>query len=156
LGIVTASFACSSAPTDVAGGEPLFDAAPPIAPATHCADGTGSTWADLYRDCFGPGYADCGGAGGCHRSAQDTGTSFSGFLCGASKDECYGGMVGVDSLVPTNGSMLPQNTRLYTALRKAPPLTSPARAMPNNTGFEFRESDLARIRAWIENGAKND
>jgi hypothetical protein len=148
--------ACSNAPNGVTGGGDVFDATPPIAPATHCADGTGVTWTDLYRDCFGPGYADCGGTGGCHRSSQDTGTSFSGFLCGTSKESCYEGMVGIDSLVTPSGTQEPEKTRLYAALRKAPPLTSPERAMPNNTGFAFSAGDLARISAWIKNGAKND
>jgi len=154
--VVLAVGACSSAPADVQGGDQRFDTTPPIRPATHCADGTGTTWSDLYRDCFGPGYADCGGTGGCHRSSQDTGTSFSGFLCGASKESCYEGMVGIDSLVTPNGTQQPEKTRLYAALRKAPPLTSPERAMPNNTGFAFTADDLARINAWIKNGAKND
>jgi hypothetical protein len=156
VAIAAALFACSSAPGDVNGGQPLFDAAAPVPPPTHCAEGMGTTWTDLYRDCFGPGYADCGSTGGCHRTSQDTGSAFSGFLCGGSKDDCYGGMVGIDSLVPNGGSTTPEETRLYSALRKAPPLASPARAMPNDTGFQFTEADLTRIRVWIMNGAKND
>ncbi len=148
--------ACSDAPSNVVGGGALFDAAPPVAPPTGCATGGGSTWADLYRDCFGPGHADCSGAAGCHASAGDTGTSFSGFLCGPTKDECYAGMVGKDSLVPMGGSKTPETTRLYSALRKAPPAASPPRAMPNNSGFEFDADALRRLRTWIQNGAKND
>lgn len=156
VALAALTVACSDAPNGVTGGEARFDAAPPSLPPTHCAEGTGATWTDLYRDCFGPGRANCGGTAGCHLSSQDTGTSFSGFLCGSSKDECYAGMVGRDRIVDLSRGTDPTLTRLYTVLRKAPPLPSPARAMPNDTGFAFTDADLARIRTWIANGAKND
>jgi hypothetical protein len=150
------AIACSAAPDDVTGGEARFDASPPIAPATGCATGGGATWSDLYRDCFGRGHADCGGTAGCHSASADTGTSFSGFLCGQTKDDCYKGIVGTTSIVPVGGSTKPETTRLYVTLRKTPPLASPPRAMPDQSGFEFDADALARIRTWIQNGAKND
>lgn len=148
--------ACSDAPLDVTGGDARFDAAPPVAPPTGCAKGGAGTWSELFRDCFGPGHADCAGTAGCHASAGDTGTSFSGFLCGRTKDECYAGMVGKDSIVPMGGSQKPETTRLWNTLRKAPPASSPPRAMPNNSGFEFDAEALQRLRTWIQNGARND
>lgn len=157
IGAIALAFvACSAAPADTTGGEDRFDASPPSRPAVSCASGTEATWTALYRDCFGPGYASCGGTGGCHRTSQDTGSSFSGFLCGASQESCYQGMVGRDALVTPQDVNAPESSRLYAALRKMPPLASPPRAMPNDTGFAFSAADLARIAAWIKNGAKND
>jgi hypothetical protein len=152
--------ACASAPSQVEGEEPMFDASPPDAPAEaaivmgpSCAPDGGATWGDLYRDCFGPDHASCGQPA-CHGSETDMGARSSGFVCGVTAEECWMGMTAVGSIVPSGGSETPDSTALYTALRKAPP--GSGGTMPSMSTFAFTQADLERIATWIEGGAKDD
>jgi hypothetical protein len=158
LGLV----ACVASPEPVTGEDPLFDASPPGPPddgdaaftGPSCAPDGGATWTDLYRDCFGPNEAACGGSVGCHSAVTDEGYMSSGFLCGMTQDSCWMGMTAMDSIVPTGGSSTPTTTSLYANLRKAPP--NVGGTMPKLSTFAFAPADLARISTWIANGAKND
>ena len=47
-----------------------------------CAKDGGSTWSDLYRDCFGPTEANCAGGSSCHTSKSSAGGGV-GSLIGA-------------------------------------------------------------------------
>jgi hypothetical protein len=59
------------------------------------------------------------------------------------------------SIVPKGGTPTPESTKLYEALRKAPP-TPGSGPMPRNSTFAFCPADLERIASWIQNGALND
>jgi hypothetical protein len=154
--------ACVGSPEPVTGEEGLFDASPPGPPddgdgstaAQSCAPDGGATWTDLYRDCFGPGEAACGGSVGCHSAVTDQGYLSSGFLCGMTQDSCWMGMTAMGSIVPEGGTSTPTTTSLYENIRKAPP--NVGGSMPKFSSFAFAPADLARISTWIANGAQND
>jgi hypothetical protein len=141
----------SAAPAGVDGGE---DAGSVV---NLCDDagnrGDGSTFTDLYRDFFGPtGLASCSSRSICHVPGG-TGAMTSNYVCDPDKDGCWMGMT--SSIVPGGGSLDPEHTTLYMALRKAPPLAGSG-PMPRNSAFAFCPGDLDRIRAWIAAGAPND
>jgi hypothetical protein len=148
----------SSEPEPAGGENALFDAGPAPASTTitaqGCAPDGGATWSDLYRDCFGPSEAACGGSVGCHSAVTDQGYVASGFVCGTTQDSCWMGMTAMGSIVPAGGSSTPTTTALYDNLRKAPP--NVGGTMPNSSNFAFTQADLDRISTWIANGAKND
>jgi hypothetical protein len=123
----------------------------------------GTRWQDLYATYFGPtGRANCSQArGACHTSESDLGFATSGFVCGATRDSCWQGMTqGLDAgypvLVPA-GATDPATTPLWEALYKgAPSGGAMNNNMPQTLNYTFSASDLARISAWIRNGALND
>jgi hypothetical protein len=115
--------------------------------------GDGSTFTDLYTDFFGPtGRASCSASSICHVPGGE-GASVSGYMCSPDQGSCWTSMT--SSIVPEGGSSSPDDTILYGALRKAPP-TAGSGPMPLDSTFEFCPGDLARIKAWIAAGAKND
>jgi hypothetical protein len=70
----------------VTGGDPLFDAGPPIGSSTGDGGAGGiegpATWSAIYRDYFGPGSAaSCSRSGTCHGATDQGGFKASGFLC---------------------------------------------------------------------------
>jgi hypothetical protein len=162
VAISLGSVACVASPESVAGEEGLFDASPPGPPGDDssttvgpsCAPDGGATWTDLYRDCFGPNEAACGGSVGCHSAVTDQGFASSGFVCGMTADSCWMGITAMNSIVPSGGSSTPTTTALYQNVRKAPP--NVGGTMPKFSSFAFTQADLDRISTWIENGAKND
>jgi hypothetical protein len=161
------STACVGSPEPVVGEEGLFDASPPVAPATDggttvtmapsCAPDGGATWSDLYRDCFGPDHASCGQPA-CHGSASDPGSMSSGFVCGATQATCFNGITAMGSIVPAGGTpgstSEAMTTSLYENIRKAPP--NVGGDMPKMSTFAFTQADLDRISTWIADGAQND
>ena len=178
--LVFALASCSGA-TGTTNPDPavlIFDASPVVMPQTDAcatAGGSGSTWTALYRDYFGPsGAASCATNGGdCHGSATQTGAKQSGYVCGASQDECFKGMtVGSDPadfppLVPAGGTpqdggaQTPMQTALYTAMRlqvanATDPMCTALTCMPKLSCFEFTAADVARIEGWIIAGAQNN
>jgi hypothetical protein len=140
--------------TDVALAE-AEAAAPEAAMPDYCAEagyrGDGSTFADLYRDFFGPeGGASCSARSICH-VPNGTGMQASGgYQCAPDEPTCWATMT--STIVPEGGSATPEQTTLYLALRKAPP-QSGSGPMPRNSAFAFCPDDLARIRSWISSGA---
>ncbi|HEY3815644.1 MAG TPA: hypothetical protein VGL81_00655 [Polyangiaceae bacterium] len=73
---------CDDATGVVQGGQALVsqEAGPP-------------TWTGLYDDYFGPsGVASCTAQSSCHGTATQAGAQTSGFVCGATKDECWAGV----------------------------------------------------------------
>jgi hypothetical protein len=169
---MTALAGCSDATGSVRGGEPLT-----IDP---CQDHTGSTWTDLYACYFGPaGRASCGGVGGCHGSPADYGSTY-GFICGATQESCYKGFTGYlkdaftgDSGTPAKSAQLTAGNLRVVVNGQLVPGTG---AMPCNIQFEsdggldglnacrvglgdmynFSSDDMARIQAWIDEGALNN
>lgn len=129
--------------------------------SASCTDGTPvgteTTWTGLYRDYFGPhGTASCSAAPGqCHAAAGDQGALPSGYVCGDSQASCFEGMTASGSIVPAGGTADATSTRLYGALRKAPP--NAGGTMPRSPScVAFSTDDLKRISSWISAGAKND
>jgi len=131
-------------------------------------DVQGVRWQDLYAAYFGAtGQASCSKfPGSCHGSASALGVATSGFVCGSSSDACWQGMTqgqpGYPPLVPP-GVTDPTQTTLWKALYKGAPVGgTTSNNMPQNVGaggapgYTFSSSDLARIGAWIEDGAPNN
>jgi hypothetical protein len=163
-----ALFGCSDATGSVHGGDPLI-----VDPCdASLANGGGHRWQDLYTCYFGPtGKANCSSQGFCHGSASQLGAQFSSFVCGPSKDACWQGMV---SLVPMGANMStdPMQTILWGSLRKpdgtglmpcSPVETPLADGGTNitcgssaNGNYVFTTDDLARIGAWIREGAQDN
>src|SRR5579872_3303391 len=209
--LVSALSSGCDATGNVQGGEALI--------ADPCAATQGGhTWTDLYTCYFGPtGKASCSGKSGCHGITNSSAAAISGFVCGASKDDCWFGMthpiyvlLGVEPLtpcdagaaaadgscpmlpadaspdaapictcypspstpdeaiVPTGGKVDPTTTFLWRALHvPSSPCTHalcnnmPCGDLGNNcpkgTGlYTFTPDDLARISAWINEGAQNN
>ena len=158
---------CAYASGEVAGGEPLFDAATPLG-SDAGVDGP-ATWTALYKDYFGPtGKANCSSiSSSCHGSHDDTGGGTSGFVCATSKDSCWqSATMGTDCssavmpcpIVPTGGTQDPTMTGLYKNLHK----TDGTGTMPlfgattRMKGYVFTPTDLARITQWIKEGAQDN
>jgi hypothetical protein len=140
-----------SAPFDAGSEE---EAAAP-AMVDYCAEagsrGDGSTFADLYRDFFGPtGQASCSARSICHVPGGTGMQATGGYQCSPDEPTCWASMT--STIVPEGGSPTPEQTSLYQVLRKAPP-TAGSGPMPRNSAFAFCPDDLARIRDWIEAGA---
>jgi hypothetical protein len=128
---------CSDATGGLRGGQSLI--------GDPCAAGGGHGWHDLYSCYFGPeGKASCAAQGTCHGTSSSQGARLSGgFVCGPSKDSCWAGLAVFND---------PTLTQFYAALRK----TDGTGTMPKSSSFTFQPDDLARIRAWIQQGAQND
>lgn len=149
-----AAVACDAS-GDVRGGDPLFDAAPPAVtpPEEDAGPIVNPTWAGLYADYFGPtGKASCSGDGACHGDASHNGAKLSAFVCGADKDACFASITGESTLVrPGADPSSPSGLELI--LRKE---AGGGRMPLRPASVTFSRNDIARIRAWIRNGAKND
>ncbi len=168
--------ACTDATGAVQGGEPLQEAA-----SLGEGGSGGTTWTSLYQDYFGPsGSAGCAASAQCHQSASGIGAQTSGFVCGASKDECWQGMtqgIGLDAgglfcpivclgtcaqtsqACPTD----PTQQQLWSGLHKSGggglnnmPCGNPTICSASASTYTFTSDDLARIQAWIQAGAPND
>ncbi len=153
--------ACVVAPGDVQGGEPLFDAG---LPPTSSGGSTGPvTWTELYGSYFGPaGVATCSVGAGCHAGMNDLGAMGSGYVCGATQASCFTGVTSsvlpvFPASVPKGGSTSPTMTTFYKGLDGAGfggvmPLTGP----DGGAGYKFSKADLAKIAAWIDQGAQDN
>lgn len=165
--LVLATASCSDATGSVHGGELL------VAPAVDCTQ-TGpacSTWSYLYACYFGPTASahasGCSAQTQCHGAAKSTGAGASGFVCGATKDECYQGMRMSDqqflpTLVPS-GAMNFKATTLYQTLYKdGTDAGSATNNMPVTTFGGppvtpgFTPAEIACIGGWVTAGAPNN
>ncbi len=154
-GLALAACGCSAATGSVTGGEPLFDAG-----VSGDVDAGVVTFTELYASFFGPtGKASCAGDGACHGAADQPGaqatasTAYpSGYVCAPDQARCYAAMTGA-GLTATGGGGGAEQSTLYTILRK----TGGGGSMPKRpTTVAFSPTEMARIRAWIAAGAKND
>jgi hypothetical protein len=203
--------ACTSG-CDATGGEQGGQA---LAPDPCDATDGGHTWTDLYTCYFGPvGKANCSAQAGCHVSPTSPATAYSGFVCGATKEDCWFGMThpiyvlqgvepptacdagaaAVDGSCPmppadaaadaapicscypaasnpdspiasTRGTGDPTMTYLWPALHVASstcsnvlcnnmPCGNLGQNCPEGTGaYTFTSDDMARILAWLQEGA---
>jgi hypothetical protein len=144
--------ACAEASTDEAvGGTPRFDPTPPPAPTPVDPSVSPTSFTALYRDFFGPGApASCAGSS-CHaRGGGGTGA----FTCGFDRAECATSAASIaTNTVDKKATADFRASRLYANLRKA---SGESDRMPLGSTFVFDEAALARIDAWVKNGAKND
>lgn len=141
------------------GGDPLV-----VDPCD--ATNGGHTWQDLYICYFGPtGKAGCAGTAQCHGDPSQAGaiTPPGFFVCGATRESCWYGMTHAncpDAALPgtcraaVTGTDA-TSTVLWGRLRGA---SGPgAHNMPNSSGaYTFTSDDLARISAWIQEGAQDN
>jgi hypothetical protein len=112
--------------------------------------GTGSTWTELYADYFGGnGRAACAGNGSCHGSSSQLGAGASMYICppdgDAGKDTCYTTMV-------SSGTA----SQLIASVLRS--VKCPACLMPQAPTqiYEFSQTDVDRISAWIDAGTPNN
>ena len=171
LAVALAAGACSSAGGDVSGGTARFDstaAAPSCAITEPDLTAAGdTTWRGIYRDYFGcRSKSSCAGSGACHDTATSPGTRQSNFIC-ASVDECYKTLTTSKSpdkrfpnaLVEPKDVASPEAAYLFSVItfRTRDGTLVPNRGMPQlPRDFAYTPDDIARMQAWIRNGAKND
>lgn len=150
-----AAAACGDATGTVSGGDPRFDASAPIAPEVMVDAGplgTGHTFTELYQDFWGNvNRASCSGDGACHGAPNQPGSQASGgYVCPLGDPKtCYETMVA--KLLTEEAKTNPEDSYLYSMLRKAS-----GGSMPKRPPYTFSETDLARIRAWMMAGYPND
>jgi len=153
--VIPLCFACFSG-SGPASGDGGADAAAdtgvdvPV-PLDGCApttDGGAPTWTALYADFFGPaGQGNCSLKVGCH--ADNTGGGAI-WMCGPTQATCWQGMQGNVDLCD------PSASKVLFMLRKASDPGAIGKMPQEPTTVTFSDTDLARIRAWIAAGAKND
>lgn len=123
-------------------------------PTSECQPGGahgGHRWQDLYACYFGPtGNVSCGATAGCHTQASDQGTKASNFLCGPTSSACWQSLSAW--LLPTDAATVPTMTLLYTVLCKS----DGSGLMPRFCPVRLWSGDMARIAAWIQEGAANN
>jgi len=111
----------------------------------------GHRWQDLYACYFGPtGNVSCGGMVGCHSQPNDPGSQASNFVCGPTLVACWQNMRA--SLIPSGAPSDPTMSALYTVLCK----TDGSGIMPRFCPVRLMTGDMARIAAWLQEGAPND
>jgi hypothetical protein len=146
---------CAIASGDVTGGAARFDATAPL--STEVPDGgqmtAGHSWSELYSDYFGNPRASCAGNGTCHGDENQAGAQDSNFVCPANdKDDCYTSMTSpLTELISTTHPS--ESALTNSVLRHA---SANVGNMPKNPAYAFSDADLARIQAWINDGALND
>ncbi|HEX8790427.1 MAG TPA: hypothetical protein VF765_05705 [Polyangiaceae bacterium] len=209
---LVAAFACGCNATGAEqGGQAL-------APDPCDATKGGHTWTDLYTCYFGPqGRANCSAQAGCHVTPNSYAASISGFVCGATKEDCWFGMThpiyvlqgvepptacdagpaaldggcpmppadaGADAapicscypsaanpyppIVPTGGTSDYTAAYIWDALHVSSgtctkllcdnmPCGNLGQNCPKGTGaYVFTSDDMARIEAWIKEGAQDN
>jgi hypothetical protein len=176
LGAV-ALLGCGNASDTVEGGDPLlFVSAPPplsdgggsfLDATSSCQPGGasgGHTFTDLYACYFGPsGVVSCESQTTCHGAAGELGVLGStvggaGYLCGPTQNDCYQGMLAGQLVIP-GSTADPTQSLLYIVLCKYDPATGMSTGlMPQGCppGSALLPGDLARIAAWIKEGAPNN
>jgi hypothetical protein len=165
---LSALVACGNAPDTVEGGEPLFaqqastdndggllDASNPCQPGGANA---GHKWSDLYACYFGPtGVVSCESQTTCHGAMGELGAMSSMYVCGPTQSNCYSGMV-AGGLITPGSTADPTGSLLYIVLCRVDSNGMMAGLMPKNCppASWLQPGDMARISAWIMEGAPND
>jgi hypothetical protein len=138
---------------DIASGLQIcfYDGSPAGVCTAEPALGTGHTWTELYADYFGGhGRAACAGNGSCHGSGLSSGTG-SGYECPPDDaGACYNSMKSYPLLSGTTYDL----SGFRNILRS---VECPGCPMPFTPQvYEFTEADIARISAWLAEGAPNN
>jgi hypothetical protein len=160
---------CGNAVDTVEGGEPLLTVPPPpsdggslldaMSPCQPGGANGGHSWTDLYACYFGPtGVVSCESQTICHGVAGEQGALGSNYVCGPTQNDCYQGML-TGGLVTAGSTADPTQSLLYVVLCKYDPATGMATGlMPKNCppAAWLQPGDVARIAAWIKEGAPNN
>lgn len=116
--------------------------------------GPALTWTDLYKGYFGPNsVGHCSGsgqAGACHSDVRDH------FKCGASKDECYQGLVDaklIDLSNPKYSRIVDQNRTPLAWFDCGKGLS--CGNMPDDVN-KVNQTAADEVAAWVYDGAKNN
>jgi hypothetical protein len=154
--------ACPTIAMDAGGVDASLDSAsdaPPddgglVNPSSDCqpsgAHG-GHRWQDLYACYFGPtGSVSCGGTTGCHSKMTDTGSQASHFVCDPTPMGCWQSLT--TALIPPSAASNPTMSPLYTVLCK----TDGSGIMPRFCPVRLMTGDMARIAAWLQEGAPDN
>lgn len=115
------------------------DTRPPVEAGTDAA--AAPTFTELYNTYFSkvasPTVVGCKAANGaCHEASHE------GFIC-STKQNCYDSMK-----IRAEPPETPEEAIIYIILD--------AKTMPKGSNKKFGATELARIKSWIANGAKND
>lgn len=156
VGALLVAVACGSAGEDN-GARSTENASDPTE-ADGLDGGAGATWTDLYRDLFGPAApASCAGSGACHGALEQSGAQASrGYVC-ATKESCRSSMLSSGTgLIQPGDFAAPEKSKLVTALRRESASGGVVGTMPKRSTYVFSRQSIARIEAWIRNGAPND
>jgi len=158
--LFAALLACNAKLDDTAiqGGERRFTPTVPTAPEEDAGEeGTSALFSDLFRDYFGPtGRASCAGNGACHGTAAEAGSASSGFVCGSNASECRTSMLAMPLVLVAPGNV--DTSYLVQVIRRRNAAGVVEGFMPKSPPFSytFTERGMARIRAWIAEGAQDN
>lgn len=163
LPIAAAVGACADASGRVTGGGYRYDAQPIQYPDASEDCGTEITWTSLYRDYFGNqnpmSKGKCSGGMGdennCHLKSDAAGALASnGYVCGMTQTDCYNTFKMV-LVPPMNVGGTDYAHYFQAVLRQGGNLgVTPMPLRPASA--VFTPCDMARIKKWADNGAKND
>lgn len=170
-------FGCVNASDQVQGGDPLFVGTGSLTggdggfvndggggfldAASACQPGGahgGHSWTDLYACYFGPtGVVTCESQSNCHGAPNQQGAIASAYVCAPTQSDCYQGML-KGGLVSAGSPSDPTQSLLYVILCKDPSAGMGMGQMPYQCppSTWLLPGDLARIGAWIKEGAPND
>ena len=123
-----------------AGGSGSGD--PAAGPDAHAEAGSAApTWSQIYALYIGPGTpGHCSGTGGCHT------TTHGGFQCGATKSDCFQGLVAAGLVTPADGSASP------IGIVGQSPLVWLGGGMPLDSAAQ-NPAAAAAVQAWVGAGA---
>ena len=125
--------------TDASGSGSGDADAGPDAPAE--ASSAAPTWSQIYALYIGPGTpGHCSGTGGCHT------TTHGGFQCGATKSDCFQGLVSAGLVTPANGTRIADRHRRSIAARVA-------RRRHASRQRRAEPAAAAAVQAWVAAGA---
>ena len=110
--------------------------------------GNGNTWADLYRDLFGPGSAAACANAACHGSEE--GAGIGSFRC-LDTDVCKASAKG---MLREGDEKEPENSGFVDVLKRCDDNRERRGIMPREPrSYLFSRKSIARVKAWIADGA---
>jgi hypothetical protein len=111
----------------------------------------GHRWQDLYNCYFGPtGNVSCGSVTGCHHLSGDPSAIASHFVCNPTSDACWQSLTTSSAL--SSAPSDPTMALFYIVLCKS----NGSGVMPQGCPLRLLTGDLARITAWMQEGAPNN
>ena len=163
------SVACGEATGEAIGGElteaGASAATPPVGEAFVDLS-TGTKWSDLYRDYFGGTFIDdkgqvkkrpgnCAFESGCHTQGE-AGFKSSNFECIDQKG-CLASLIKQGWIRPTRDPAAPEKSLFLGILKTRPVDDGEIKGrMPLRPDGFYSKVAVARITAWLRNGAQDD